>query len=53
MKEKIEFAFNLTEMEFRQLIKKEEVKPFTIEQKLTDFENKKDYKLTLTLQEVN
>lgn len=52
MIENVEFAFKLIEMEMREFIRENGFKPFTFRYKITDFENKKDYKLTLTLKEV-
>ena len=52
MKEKIEFAFKLIEMELKQILEKDNVEPFKIVYMITDFENKKDYELILELKEV-
>ena len=52
MKEKIEFAAQLIRMELKQVLDKGTAEPFTIKYDITDFENKKDYELVLTLKEV-
>ena len=52
MKEKIEFAFKLIGMQLQEYLDKDTVKPFKIKYDVTDFENKKDYELVLTLKEV-
>ena len=52
MKEKIEFAFKLIEWELKQILEKDNVKPFKIIYSITDFENRKDYELILELKEV-
>ena len=53
MKEKIEFAYYvLIKPQFEELMESDEVKPFKLNYMITDFENKKDYELTLEFKEV-
>lgn len=52
MIEKIEFAFKLIGLELKEFLKINGFKPFVIKYNITDFENRKDYELILTLKEV-